>query len=171
DKKGCVSTDSIKMEQKTLPMVKLPADTVMCDGNTLTLNMAWNDATKYVWQDFSGGEEFVVEQQGTYTVEVSNFCGEISDEIFVRYRYCGEFIFPNIITPNGDGLNDYFKIKGLDEFVNNWNIDIYNREGRRVFHSSNYHNEWNAPDVKDGVYFYVFYKDGDKYSGNITVVH
>ena len=171
DKKGCVSTDSIKMEQKTLPMVKLPADTVMCDGNTLTLNMAWNDATKYVWQDFSGGEEFVVEQQGTYTVEVSNFCGEISDEIFVRYRYCGEFIFPNIITPNGDGLNDYFKIKGLDEFVNNWNIDIYNREGRRVFHSSNYPNEWNAPDVKDGVYFYVFYKDGDKYSGNITVVH
>lgn len=171
DKKLCVSTDSIEMELKTLPQISLPPDTVMCDGNTLTLNAAWYDAYNYQWQDFSGGEEYVVEQPGTFSVVVNNYCGETSDEIFVRYRYCGEFIFPNIITPNGDGVNDYFKIKGLDEFVNDWSIDIYNREGRRVFHSDNYHNEWNAPDVKDGVYFYVFYKEGERYSGNISVFH
>ena len=171
DSKGCVSTDSIDMEQKTLPLIALPADTVMCDGNVLPLSVAWHDAYSYQWQDLSGGEEFVVEQPGTYSVIVNNYCGETSDEIFVRYRYCGEFIFPNIITPNGDDLNDYFKIKGLDEFVNGWSIDIYNREGRRVFHSDNYHNEWNAPDVKDGVYFYIFYKEGDRYSGNISVFH
>lgn len=171
DAKGCVSMDSIDMELKTLPLIALPPDTVMCDGNVLPLNVAWNDAFSYQWQDFSGGEEFVVEQPGTYSVIVNNYCGETSDEIFVRYRYCGEFVFPNIITPNGDGINDFFKIKGLDEFVNDWNIDIYNREGRRVFHSDNYHNEWNAPDVKDGVYFYIFYKDGDKYNGNISVFH
>ena len=171
DKKGCVSTDSIEMELKTLPQIALPPDTLMCDGNVLPLNVAWHDALSYVWQDFSGGEEFVVEQPGTYSVVVGNYCGETRDEMVVRYRYCGEFIFPNIITPNGDGINDYFKIKGLDEYVKDWHIDIFNREGRRVFHSDNYHNEWNAPDVKDGVYFYVFYKDGDKYSGNISVFH
>lgn len=171
DAKGCVSTDSIEMELKTLPLISLPPDTVMCDGNVLPLNVAWNDAFSYQWQDLSGGEEFVVEQPGSYSVIVNNYCGETRDEIQVRYRYCGEFIFPNIITPNGDGINDFFKIKGLDEFVNDWSIDIYNREGRRVFHSDNYHNEWNAPDVKDGVYFYIFYKDGDKYNGNISVFH
>ncbi len=171
DKKGCISTDSIEMELKTLPLVSLPPDTVMCDGNELILNVAWHDATQYIWQDFSGGEEYVVDQPGTFSVQVSNYCGEIKDEIFVRYRYCGEFIFPNIITPNGDGVNDFFKIKGLDEFVNGWSIDIYNREGRRVFHSDNYHNEWNAPDVSDGVYFYIFYKDTYKYTGNISVFH
>lgn len=171
DKKGCISSDSILMEQKTLPMISLPPDTLMCDGNVLPLNVAWHDALNYQWQDFSGGEEFVVEQPGTFSVVVSNYCGDTRDEIVVRYRYCGEFIFPNIITPNGDGINDYFKIKGLDEFVKGWSIDIYNREGRCVFHSDNYHNEWNAPDVKDGVYFYVFYKGGDKYSGNISVFH
>lgn len=171
DGKGCVSTDSIEMVLKTLPQIALPPDTVLCDGTMMTLSAAWHDAFKYVWQDFSGGEEFEVESPGTYSVEVTNVCGDVNDEINVRYRYCGEFIFPNIITPNGDGINDYFRIKGLDEFVSGWQIDIYNREGRRVFHSSNYHNEWNAPDVTDGVYFYIFYKDGDKYSGNISVFH
>ena len=171
DQKGCVSTASIDMELKTPPQISLPPDTVMCDGNILPLNVAWHDAYNYLWQDMSGGEEYVVEQAGTYSVVVNNYCGETSDEIFVRYRYCGEFVFPNIITPNGDGINDFFKIKGLDEFVKNWSLDIYNREGRRVFHTDNYHNEWNAPDVTDGVYYYMFYKDGDKYSGNISVFH
>ncbi|MBR4274102.1 MAG: gliding motility-associated C-terminal domain-containing protein [Bacteroidales bacterium] len=171
DSKGCVSTDSIDMELKTLPLVALPPDTVMCIGNVLPLSVAWNDAYSYQWQDMSGGEEFIVEQPGTYSVVVNNYCGETRDEILVRYRYCGEFVFPNIITPNGDGINDFFKIKGLDEFVDGWSIDIYNREGRRVFHSDDYHNEWNAPDVKDGVYFYIFYKDGDRYNGNISVFH
>lgn len=171
DPKGCISTDSIEMELKTPPLISLPPDTVMCDGNVLPLSVSWNDALNYTWQDQSGGEEYIVEQPGTYNVVVANYCGETRDEIFVRYRYCGEFIFPNIITPNGDGINDYFKIKGLDEFVNGWSIEIFNREGRRVFSSSNYHNEWNAPDVKDGVYFYIFYKDGDRYSGNISVFH
>ena len=171
DAKGCVSKDSIEMELKTLPLISLPPDTVMCIGNVLPLSVAWNDAYSYQWQDMSGGEEFIVEQPGTYSVIVNNYCGETRDEILVRYRYCGEFVFPNIITPNGDGINDFFKIKGLDEFVDGWSIDIYNREGRRVFHSDDYHNEWNAPDVKDGVYFYIFYKDGDRYNGNISVFH
>ncbi len=171
DPKGCVSTDSIEMELKTPPLISLPPDTVMCDGNVLPLNVAWHDAYNYIWQDMSGGEEYVVEQPGTFTVAVSNYCGETRDEINVRYRYCGEFVFPNIITPNGDGINDFFKIKGLDEFVNGWHIDIFNREGRRIFHSNNYQNEWNAPDVSDGVYYYIFYKDNDRYSGNISVFH
>ncbi len=171
DPKGCLSKDSIQMIVKTLPQIDLPPDTVMCDGAELLLTAAWDDAFSYTWQDMSGGEEFVVDRPGDYSVTVANYCGSVDDALNVRYRYCGEFVFPNIITPNGDGINDYFRIKGLDEFVNDWSIDIYNREGRRVFHSANYHNEWNAPDVSDGVYFYIFYKDGEKFSGNISVFH
>ncbi len=111
----------------------------------------------------------VVDRPGTFKVEVSNVCGTISDDIAIRYRYCGEFIFPNIITPNGDDLNHYLRIKGLDEFTKGWHIDIFNRLGKLVYHSDDYHNEWNADGLNDGVYFYVFYRDADRFSGNVTV--
>ncbi len=171
DKKGCKNSDSIKLISKVLPEISLPADTVMCDGKSITLSVWWPDAEKYLWNDMFTENERLVEGPGTYRVDVTNVCGTVDDEIKIRYRYCGEFVFPNIITPNGDGINDFFKIKGLDEFTQGWHIDIYNREGRRVFHSDNYQNEWNAPDVSDGVYFYLFYRDSDRYKGNITVFH
>jgi len=171
DRNGCVNSDTIKLVAKVLPEISLPADTVMCDGNAITLSVWWPDATQYVWEDFSQQNERIVQYTGNYRVDVTNVCGTVYDEIYIRYRYCGEFVFPNIITPNGDGINDYFRIKGLDEFTQGWHIDIYNREGRRVYSSDNYQNEWNAPDVSDGVYFYIFYRDTDRYKGNITVFH
>lgn len=166
---GCVSADSIHLAGKILPEVQLPADTVLCDGASLTLSAYWHDATGYIWQDMSSDSLMIVEGPGKFKVEVTNVCGMVSDEIDIRYRYCGEFVFPNIITPNGDGINDYFRIKGLDEFVSGWSIDIYNRSGRHVYHSADYHNEWNAPGLHDGVYFYVFYRGDIRYSGNVTV--
>ena len=48
---------------------------------------------------------------------------------------------------------------------------IYNREGKEVFRSSDYRNNWNAPDVSDGVYFYIMEKNGERYKGNLSVFH
>ncbi|MEO2066641.1 MAG: gliding motility-associated C-terminal domain-containing protein, partial [Flavobacteriaceae bacterium] len=43
----------------------------------------------------------------------------------------------NGITPNGDGNNDYFKIKGIEYYPNN-NVKIYNRWGVLVYETENY---------------------------------
>ncbi len=169
DANNCVSADTIILRAKTLPLVNLPNDTTLCDGASLTLDARWDDAIFYRWQDSSSDYQYIVSQPGTYKVTVENFCGDTSDEVNIRYRYCGEFVFPNIITPNGDDINDFFRIKGLDEFTSGWHIDIYNREGRHVYHSDDYRNEWNADGLSDGVYFYVFYRGDVKYNGNITV--
>lgn len=69
-----------------------------------------------------------------------------------------EFEFPNVFTPNSDGINDFFEIKNLPE---NTEVIILNRWGNVVFSSSNYQNNWdgnsqNGQELADGVYTYKF---------------
>ncbi|WP_460319277.1 DUF7507 domain-containing protein, partial [Algoriphagus taiwanensis] len=64
------------------------------------------------------------------------------------------FRIPNVITPNGDGDNDTFEIKGLGKFTAS-EIVILNRYGDHVLEKSNYQNDWDAPGQVAGTYFYV----------------
>jgi gliding motility-associated-like protein/uncharacterized repeat protein (TIGR01451 family) len=64
------------------------------------------------------------------------------------------FRIPNVITPNQDGDNDTFEIKGLDKFVSN-EIVIINRYGDHVFERKDYQNDWDAPGQVAGTYFYI----------------
>lgn len=80
--------------------------------------------------------------------------------------------FPNMVTPNSDGINDKFVIKNLVEGlaypVNQ--LDIYDKWGSRVFHATNINKEedfWDpaATNSPAGSYFYRFIGKG--YKGNI----
>ena len=66
--------------------------------------------------------------------------------------------FPNVITPNSDGANDFFAIENLPV---NTEVIILNRWGNVVFSSTNYQNNWNGEDnsgttLLDGVYTYKY---------------
>lgn len=78
--------------------------------------------------------------------------------------------FPNVVTPNGDGINDKFVIgnllNGMAYPVNTF--DVYNKWGTRVFHKENIATEadfWDPSDLPAGTYFYRFSARG--YNGNI----
>lgn len=78
--------------------------------------------------------------------------------------------FPNVVTPNGDGINDRFVIvnllDGIGYPINQ--LDIYNRWGTRVYHKENISTDedfWDPADLPAGTYFYRFSAKG--YSGNI----
>jgi gliding motility-associated-like protein len=78
---------------------------------------------------------------------------------------CG-LIVPSGFTPNGDGINDLFYIKGLGDYPDN-ELTIFNRWGETVYQTSNYKNDWNGKPTKntllggnDGIvpndtYFYI----------------
>lgn len=97
-------------------------------------------------------------------------CKDIKCEtIEVRY----EFIIPNIITPNGDGKNDFFVIKAL--FGEGNKLVIYNRWGDKVYENESYKNDWGATggmgNLTDGTYFYILYTNlGETYKGTVTVL-
>jgi gliding motility-associated-like protein len=69
-----------------------------------------------------------------------------------------EFVVPNVITPNGDGINDVLKISNL-ESLKYCQIEIFNRWGKTVYISYDYKNNWDGEGVADGVYYYsIFYE-------------
>ena len=117
---------------------------------------------------FSGSEEpatisFFYE---LCSITCPDFCEMATVTIRVKTNDCSTI--PNIITPNGDGVNDYFTIPCLDSglFRDNTLI-IYNQWGDKVFDRVGYDNSpfsaWNGTlngeqgkDLPDGVYYYIF---------------
>jgi gliding motility-associated-like protein len=83
------------------------------------------------------------------------------------------FEFPNVITPNRDGINDLFEIKYLPE---NSEVFILNRWGNVVYSSTNYQNNWDGKDssgkdLVDGVYTYKYTaQDGKTGHGFVHLV-
>ena len=74
------------------------------------------------------------------------------------------FEFPNVFTPNNDGINDLFKIDNLPQ---NTEVVILNRWGNVVYSSENYQNNWDGKDnsgtvLVEGVYTYKFTTESGK---------
>ncbi|MFZ4400719.1 MAG: PKD domain-containing protein [Bacteroidales bacterium] len=66
-------------------------------------------------------------------------------------------VFPNFITPNGDGVNDYLFIKNLKNVKDN-RLTVFNRWGKKVYDKVAYDPEvdrWDGSDLADGTYFYI----------------
>ncbi|MEQ9100703.1 MAG: gliding motility-associated C-terminal domain-containing protein, partial [Imperialibacter sp.] len=94
-----------------------------------------------------------------------------------------EFVIPKGFSPNGDGINDAFVIKGIESYPNN-KVQIFNRWGNAIFEIQGYNNQnkvWNSESniglilgsnkVPDGTYFYLIdLGDGSKpYSGFVVI--
>ncbi|WP_113653334.1 DUF7507 domain-containing protein [Pedobacter namyangjuensis] len=65
-----------------------------------------------------------------------------------------DLFIPNLFTPNGDGNNDRFEIRGLDQFPDN-ELVIVNRWGNEVFRAKNYQNNWTGEGLNEGTYYYL----------------
>ena len=62
---------------------------------------------------------------------------------------------PNVFTPDGDGINDCFEIKGVKDFFTGIRLQVFNRWGKKIYDNDNYHNEWNGNGCADGVYYFI----------------
>ncbi len=75
----------------------------------------------------------------------------------------------NLVTPNGDGLNDYLHIEGIEKYPNN-KFEVFNRWGDKIKVITNYNNGSNRWDgtnkentkVPDGTYWYKLEISGQK---------
>jgi gliding motility-associated-like protein/uncharacterized repeat protein (TIGR01451 family) len=65
-----------------------------------------------------------------------------------------DITIPNIFTPNGDGKNDVFEIRGLEAYTGS-QLFIYNRWGNEVYKSANYLNNWDGSGLAEGTYYYL----------------
>ena len=152
DSNFCSFTDTISIFQKDFPVVTLINDTLICNGEILRINASPPNCT-YSWSDGSNNNFLDVTERGFYSLFSTNICGTNIDSVYVDYEYCGEVDIPNIFTPNNDGINETFFIKGIKHEI--WELLIYNRWGELVYFSKDYQSNWTGDENTNGTYYYI----------------
>lgn len=89
----------------------------------------------------------------------------------VCLTYDHPLFIPNVFTPNGDNINDYFEIKKIELYPEN-ELTIYNRFGKIIYQQKEYKNNWNAQSLPTGVYFYhlVIHNNKKAFKGWVQVL-
>jgi hypothetical protein len=151
---GSVKDSVSVLIESTPPAISLGDDQSSCIFEPITLSpLANSSGYQLTWQDNSNATSFQARDFGKYWVTVKNDCGVASDTItFTKYKQQVNFI-PNVITPNGDAFNQYFKVD--ETLAGNVSLIVLNRWGKEVYRSASYENNWDGGSLSPGVYYIV----------------
>lgn len=109
-------------------------------------------------------------------VRIENMDGCFSITSFLlKSRNCDPIVY-NAVSPNADGLNDFFYISGLRDIFLNFNLEIYNRWGRLIWTGNHNKPDWNGEvehavgnkDAPGGTYYYILYLNDPDYPNPIN---
>lgn len=168
-----VLVHTIDLHVATAPLV--------CEGRSILLEV--NDplpSWTYLW---TGPDAFISnkknplilkadgDKMGTYTVNVRDERNCTATQTLTLALDICENVFsiPEGFSPNGDGVNDFFVIRGLTTYPTH-SIVIFNRWGEKVFQASPYNNDWQGlsqygivvgvgEGLPEGTYFYLLDKN------------
>jgi len=159
--------------------VQLPQDSTFCSDVVVPLRAIENNPQFYTYNWSSGDttNNVVFSESGVYSVTVTSPCEVVSDDITLTAENCNlDIEVPNVFTPNGDGVNDFFVVPVTGDGP--FDVKVFNRWGQMLYESdsSNY-SPWDGRneaenEVPEGTYFYIVeYPPLDKtYTGNITLM-
>ena len=148
----------VRLNAAAPPAFVFGADTTLCEGDQVLLQGPAGPALRYQWSDGSTSRQLLVQTAGRYSLRVFTTCGEQNAARNVAVRSC--LLVPNVVTANADNRNDYFAVRGLKG--EGWALDVYNRWGRAVFQTANYHNEWGL-DAAPGLYYIMLRRPATSY--------
>ena len=163
---GCKDSAYVLINVYRNPVADAGPDKVILQGDTATLNgkvkgtavnFSWTPST-FLSADNVNQPKADPPVDTKYTLKVVSAvgCGTVSDDVNVKvYK---DFLIPNAFTPNGDGVNDQFKILTLDNYKL-VRLIIYDRWGKLVFESENVYKGWDGMNkgVQQPVGTYVYY--------------
>lgn len=188
--RGLASNYTFSYASGTLTINPLPVVTISSNkGNTIskgeTLTLTANGGTTYSWATANGilsGQQSAVltirpSISGTYTVTATNASGCSQQQSFtITVREDFQAInATNLLSPNGDGINDLWKVDNIDVYPNN-EVKIFDRAGRVLYSKKSYNNTWdgtvNGVALAEGTYYYVIdFGNGKlKQKGFITLI-
>ncbi|MBL4710878.1 MAG: PKD domain-containing protein [Flavobacteriales bacterium] len=163
-----------KLSGESIRVLPEPSAQINASDSALTLKEAlfnFNNAgsefvasSKYLINGNEVGQSEVLDYQFTDTghfqvsyIATNSFgCSDTSSaEVFVFDEF--QFIIPNVFTPNGDEVNDQFKM--LSCGVYDYQIRIFNRYGDELFHSNSLNINWEGRVAgklaNSGTFFYT----------------
>ncbi|RZL09022.1 MAG: gliding motility-associated C-terminal domain-containing protein, partial [Pedobacter sp.] len=98
-----------------------------------------------------------------------------SESFTVQVAEDYKLIANNILTPNGDGVNDTWIVQNIDMYPSN-EVRIFDRNGREMYNKKSYDNSWNGTiggnDLAEGTYYYIITYGPNKLvqKGFITII-
>jgi len=179
-------------EADTISIKVFPAQTVDMDytlpgcpdlnNGTITLTVSGGTLPyTYTWNTGDSVNLLTNLPNGTYSVTVSdsNHCVETRSVEFEVIVDCITPVVyvPNIFSPNDDGQNDIFYVRGQD--IRSMHLLIFDRWGEKIFETEDITQGWDGKykgqDMPSDDYVYnltITYNDGSdlKKKGNISLV-
>jgi gliding motility-associated-like protein len=153
-----LDNDSTQMNDSTLIIIQNPIHGYTTINNDFTIT--YSSESGYV-----GTDSFQYEVCDNY-----DFCDTATVFILIE-----NLKFPELFSPNGDGVNDYYVIGGIEKYPNNRFL-VFNRWGNKVYDKVGYLNNWDgwanvkfvigSKELPVGVYYYILrYNDISKKVG------
>ena len=97
-----------------------------------------------------------------------NCIGDTS-EYYINIIDCPNSIyFPTAFTPNGDGINEVYKIKGALANKIKY-MAIFDRWGKKIIEANN-NTLWSGDNYPSGIYSIIVLVENEKYIKNITLI-
>ena len=158
------------------PTIDLGDEVQFCPGDSVLAN---NSYPNYLWSNNTSLSFMTPSDSGFVHLTVKDNTCSMSDTVNVILQdenYCNNtnLMFPNVVTPNNDGINDYFEPlansaqHGMDytgselNIYNRWGVKVGGKKGQEPFWDC--HLDWGQK-APSGTYYYV-YNPGT--SGTIT---
>ncbi len=173
---GCSNTDTVLVTVNPLPAADAGANQFLCGAGSVQLGAAPVAGDTYLWTPAMGLNSVTISNPTAnpatttlYTInetDTTTGCFN-SNEVTVTI---GSSVFYDGISPNGDGINDWWNIPMLNCYPTN-TVLIVNRWGSEIWTGINYDNntvKWtgkdmNGIDLPDGTYYYIIkYNDTEK---------
>ena len=180
---GCTSHDSTQLifHQQPLPP-NAGLDQTLHLAQEAYLTGTYDGSGNTSWSVHFGSGSFEFEHElntrvtnfdmglNQYVLTVTNAICTASDTVNVWVN--GLFI-PTGFSPNDDGVNDYFEIRGVENLAHA-ELFIYNRWGQYVYHSERYRNEWYGGNTQneqlpDDTYFFELILRNEKHTGYVVI--
>ncbi len=147
--------DPIELELQSTPASN-PGDgtvSVIARGGTPPFDFVWNDSQA------RSGESLDLLESGWYRVTATDANG-CKEEAIIEVEKSLEILCIKkniVITPNGDGRNDFLTLDCIHPFNNE--VEIYDRWGNLAFKAIDYDGTWSGlkrnRQVPDGGYYYI----------------
>ncbi len=186
---GCDSIVNLNLTVNPLPSNPVITSNapVACPGDSVTLAASSSPNAQFSWtgpQNFSSSEtsfSFSVQEAnvGSYSV-FATLNGCTSDLVTAPVSFgdindFDAFDFPNVITPNGDGINDTLDAGHYFKSCQAFTCSIFNRWGQLVFEQVQYTPSFmgktqEGTDLANGTYFYQLVFGDQRKSGFLHVV-
>ena len=179
--KGCEYKTEQEVIVNTGSELETSNDTSIENGATIELMVS--GAATYVWSGFADGTTSINEKvevspkvKTTYTIDAINEFGcESSAEINVFIDNNYNLIPSNVMTPDGNGRNDFFYIENIDRYPD-CEVQLYNSFGKMIYSQKAYMNDFdgtlNGEQLPEGTYYYIISCDGydQNFSGALNIL-